>query len=130
MTDSQLEQVDAARDASLWIAQIGSILSIIDQADAVPADLANRSFNDGYMRMLKERVEQLRQTWVGTVPEGGFENGLHRFYDRLHNCSDVTMAELAEVGTDRRTMTQSILVGDVTPERIAEAIQAYINDTN
>ena len=77
---------------------------MIDQADAVPADLANQSFNDAYMRMLKESVAETTWPFVGTAPEGGFEGGLHRFYDRLHKCSDVTMAELAEVATEERTI--------------------------
>ncbi len=44
----QLWQTNAARDMSIFIAQLSSLLSVFDQVSGEPADPSNQTFNDEY----------------------------------------------------------------------------------
>ena len=122
-SEEQLVQTNAARDVSIFFAQLSSLLNIFEQITGEPADPSHQTQNDGYIRMLKKDAERLKSSWSGSTPEGGYESALHRLYDNFNKCPDITLAELAEVGTKKREMKTTMLVGDVTPERIAEAIE-------
>lgn len=113
-TPTQIEQAKSATDLSILFAQIGSILSIIDNADGKPMDPSNISFNDSYMQMLKKDVERLKM--------GGFENGLHRLYDNLKKCPDITLAELSLIGSKEKMRSTTLIVGEATQERILGAL--------
>ena len=127
-TEEQLLQTTAARDLSLLFAQLGSMLSILDQTTGEPADPSHQTFNDGYMRKLKKYAEEMKSSWLGSAPEGGYESGIHRLYSNLDKCPDVTLGELAEVGSEKRAMRTTLIVGEATPERIAEAFVSAKDD--
>ena len=129
-TPEQLAQANAARDVSLLIAQLGSLLGMLDQASGEPADPSRQTENDGYMRQLKQQAEQMKKGLFATVPEGGYESALHRLYDRLWACPDITLGELGEVGTKGREMKTTLIIGEATPERIAETIQGIKDQRN
>lgn len=121
-TDAQLAQANAATDLSILFSQIGDMLSILDQASGEPHDPSHQTFNDSYIAMLKERAERLKQSLRGTAPDGGFDSGLHRLYHNLQEGEDITLAELAQVGSVERQRSTTIIVGPTTPDRIADAI--------
>jgi hypothetical protein len=122
-TQEQLMQTSAARDMSILLSQLSSLLSVFDQITGEPADPSNQSFNDNYIRMLKDNAEDMKKSWSGSGPEGGYESALHRIYDNLGKCPDITLSELAELGTKKRSMRTTFIVGEATPERIAEAVE-------
>ena len=121
-TSEQLLQTNAARDLSVLTSQLDSLLAILDQATGEPADPSHQTLNDGYMSMLKGYAEDMKKSWSGSVPEGGYQSVLHRLYDNLQKCKNISLAELAEYGTKKREMKTTVLLGDVTPERITEAV--------
>ncbi|WP_170786333.1 hypothetical protein [Ruegeria lacuscaerulensis] len=127
-TDEQLLQTAAARDLSLLFGQLGSMLSILDQTTGEPADPSHQTFNDGYIRMLKKYAEEMKSSWLGTAPEGGYESGLHRLYSNLKQCPDITLGELADVGSEKRAMRTTLIIGEATPERIDEALLSAKDD--
>ena len=122
-SQEQLEQTNAARDVSILLAQLSSLLSVFEQVSGEPDDPYNQTMNDGYMRMLKNNAEDLKKSLSGTSPEGGYESVLHRIYDNLRKCPDVTLSELAELGTEKRAMRTTLIFGEPTLDRIADAIE-------
>lgn len=122
-SEEQLVQTNAARDVSLFFSQLSSLLDIFEQITGEPADPSHQTQNDGYIRVLKKDAEGLKSSWLGSAPEGGYESAFHRLVANLNKCPDITLAELAEVGTKKREMKTTLLVGEVTPGRIAEAIE-------
>ena len=122
-SEEQLVQTNAARDLSMFIGQLNSLLNIFEDITGEPADPSHQTQNDGYIRILKNNAEALKSSWSGSTPDGGYESTLHRLYENLSRCPDITLAELAELGTKTREMKTTILVGEVTPERIVEAIE-------
>lgn len=114
-TPSQIEQAKSATDLSMFFGQIGSILSIIENAEGTPMDPSNISFNDNYMQMLKKDVERLKM--------GGFQSGLHRLYANMKKCPDITLSELSLVGSKEKMRSTTLIVGEVTEERILGALK-------
>jgi len=49
---------------------------------------------------------------------------LYRLYQNLNDCPDITLAELALVGTTKRMRNTTIIVGEASKERIADALRA------
>jgi len=121
-TDEQLLQTNAASDLWLLFTELGSMPSILDQATGEPADRSHQTFNDSYVRMLKEKAENMKSSPFVGAPEGGYKSGLHRLYSNLVKSRDITLGELVEVGTEKRAMRTTLISGEVTPERIDEAL--------
>ena len=122
-TEDQLVQTNAARDISLFFGQLGAMLSLLEQASGEPENPSVQTRNDGYMRMLKEQSEQLKKSWNQNSPDGGYDSALHRVYDNFNKCPDITLGELAEVGSEKRTMKTTLILGEITPDRITETIK-------
>jgi hypothetical protein len=123
-TDEELSQTASARDLSILFSQLGSLFSILEQTDGEPADPSRQTMNDAYLRQLKKASEDMKVSWCGSVPEGGFQSALHRLYHNLNNCPDITLGELAEVGSKKREMQTTMIIGPVTPQRLGEALDA------
>jgi len=127
-SEDQLRQTDAARDLSVLLSQLGGLLGTFEEITGEPADASNQTANDGYLRVLKRQAEELKKRWAGSGPKGGYESALHRVYDNLARCPDITLGELAEVGSERRAMKTTLLVGEATPERVARAMEDLGSD--
>lgn len=127
-TDEQLLQTTAARDLSLLFGQLGSMLSILDQTTGEPADPSRQTLNDGCVRRLKKYAEDMKSSLLKPAPEGEYESVLHRLYDNLNQCPDITLGELAEVGTEERQMRTTLIIGEATSERIDEALTSAKDD--
>ena len=124
-TDEQLEQTDAARDFSLCMSQLFSLVGLIDQAEGEPADPSNITQNDGYMRMLKRDSEHLTQSFSGKEK---YQSLAHRMYATLEACPDITLKELAELGTEKRQMKTTLIIGEANDERIEETKEVLKNN--
>jgi len=107
-----------------FFGQLGAMLSLLEQASGEPENPSVQTRNDGYMRMLKEQSEQLKKSWNQNSPDGGYDSALHRVYDNFNKCPDITLGELAEVGSEKRTMKTTLILGEITPDRITETIKS------
>ncbi|MEE9387320.1 MAG: hypothetical protein V3U96_01815 [Paracoccaceae bacterium] len=127
-SQEQLVQTSAAFDMSYLFRQLGTLFSLFEQITGEPDDPSNQSVNDSYIRELKKQAEGMKRGISGSGPRDGYESALHRIYENLNKCPDITLEELAEVGTEKQAMKTTLIVGEVTPERIAEAIESAKKD--
>lgn len=118
-TPDQIKQARAATDLSIFFAELGSLLRNIESTEGKPADPSHITMNDSYVSMFKDNAENLKR--------GGYESDLHRLYQNLNDCPDITLAELALVGTTEKIRNTTIIVGEASKERIADALRAPKN---
>jgi hypothetical protein len=114
-TPDQIKQTSAATDLSIFFAELGSLLRSIEDAEGKPADPSHITMNDSFVRIIKENGKNFKR--------GGFESGMHRLYQNLNDCPDITLSELALVGTTEKMNKTTIIVGDASKERIVDFLR-------
>lgn len=120
-TPDQIKQAKAATEISMLFSQIGSLLTLIDNAEGKPADPSHQTSNDSYMRMFKRDVEHLKT---------GYKSALNRLYENLNKCPDITLSELALVGSTKKMRNTTIMVGESSEERISDFLQNNTEDVD
>ncbi len=119
-TPEQLKQTRAAMDLRHFFAQLASLLTLIEGADEAPADPSHISKNDSYIRIIKNDVNSFKKGQFGKIE---FESALHRLYMNLKSCPDITLKELSLVGSTEKLPSTTLILGDTTQERLADALE-------
>ncbi len=123
----QLAQVRAARDMSIMLGQFRQLLATLELYSGKPSDPYHVSEDDSHIRELKKLAYGLRRPFGKSNTQDDYETAMHRVYDNLGACSDITLSELAEVGTVDRTMRTTVFVGEDGAARTAAFLAGFQN---
>ncbi|MCD6173386.1 MAG: hypothetical protein J7J96_06300 [Sulfurimonas sp.] len=62
--------------------------------------------------------------------KGNYKSGLHRLYQNLSECPDITLSELALVGSTEKMRSTTIMVGESSQKRISDFLQDNSENTD